>query len=80
MNVQLIQGQFMPNEAIEVITKMIQIKIKYHENKISELTSEEDIKRREAKIKTLQNELVEVRNEIGSKKEKINIDALINIA
>ena len=79
MNLQLIQGQFIPNDALEVITKMIHIKIKYHENKISDLSNEEDIKNREAKIKRLQKELFEVRDEILAKKGKINIEATINI-
>lgn len=79
MNIQLIQGQFVPSDAIEIITKMIHIKIKYHESKISDLSSEEEIKYREGKIKKLQKELFAVRDEILTKKGKINIDAIINI-
>ncbi|HEX8377962.1 MAG TPA: hypothetical protein VF602_09095 [Pedobacter sp.] len=79
MKIQLIQGQFPPNEAIEVITRMIHIKIRYHESKISGLSSEEDIKSREAKIKGLQKDLFEVRDELLSKQGKVKMDAIINI-
>lgn len=51
MNIQLIQGEFSVNEALELITQMIHIKIKYHENKIAQHSSEEDIKSRETKSK-----------------------------
>lgn len=79
MNIQLIQGQFNPAEAIEIITQMVHVKIKYHENKIAENSNEEDIKNREAKIKYLQKELFEVRKEMLSKKTNLSMDAIINI-
>jgi len=80
MTIQLIQGQFNPSEAIEIITQMIHVKIKYHENKISSNSNEEDIKNRETKIKRLQKELFEARKEMLSKKENFSIDSIINIA
>ncbi len=79
MNVQLINGQFSPEDAIGIITQMVHVKIKYHENKIHGLSNEEDIKSRESKIKRLQKELFEVRNEIIAKKGKVKMDAIINI-
>jgi hypothetical protein len=78
MNFQLIQGQFSVNEAIDIITQMIQIKIKYHENKISKINNEEDIKYREEKIKRLQKELFEVRKELLARTESIKMDAVIH--
>ena len=44
MNIQLIKGEFSSNDAIELIAQMIHIKIKYHENKINNLSNEEDLK------------------------------------
>ena len=79
MTIQLIQGQFTPSEAIEIITQMINVKIKYHENKIAANSKEEDIKRRETKIKQLQKELFEARQEIFSKKQTLSIDATIKV-
>ena len=79
MTIQLIHGQFNANEAIEIITKMIHVKIKYHENKIADNSNEEDIKNRETKIKHLQKELFEARKEMLSTKESLSIDSTINI-
>ena len=44
MNIQLIQGEFSSNDAIDLMTQMVHIKIKYHENKINSHSSEDDIK------------------------------------
>ena len=79
MHLQLIQGQFSANEAVEIITQMMSVKIKYHENKINGNSNEEDIKNRETKIKHLQKELFEARKEMLSKKENLSINATINI-
>lgn len=64
MHIQLIHGQFSAQDAIDIITHMIQIKVKYHESKITSNSTIEDIKMREAKIKRLQKDLSEVRNYI----------------
>jgi hypothetical protein len=79
MNIHLIKGTFSSKDAIELVTQMIHIKIKYHENKISNNSSEEEIKYRETKIKNLQKELFELRNYINESDHKLNIDAEINI-
>ena len=80
MNIQLIQGQFNAKEAIEIITQMIHVKIKYHENKITSNCNEEDIKNRETKIKRLQKDLYEARNIALKKNEDLNIEAVIGIS
>ena len=79
MTIQLIQGQFSAHEAIDIITKMVHVKIKFHENKIYAHANEEDIKMREKRIKQLQKELFEVRNYIDAKKVKIEMQSLIEI-
>lgn len=80
MNFQLIQGQFSPSEAIEIITKMIHVKIKFHEGKIEETSSEEEMKMREAKVIKLQKDLYEIRNHINSKKGTIGLQATVEIS
>jgi len=57
ISIQLIQGTFNSKEVVEIITEMIHVKIKFHENKISKSSNEEDMKYRETKIKNLQKEL-----------------------
>ncbi len=79
MNIQLIQGAFSSGDAIALITQMIQIKIKYHEDKINIHTNEEDIKFREAKIKHLQNELHALNKAFHSKSINVAVEAIINI-
>ena len=79
MNIQLIQGEFSPSDALDIITQMIHIKIKYHENKINRDSDEADIKSRENKIKNLQKELFDVRNFISSKNERVKIESVIKL-
>ena len=59
---QLIQGKFSAQEAIEIVTQLIHVKVKFHESKIQLDRSEDDIKMRERRIKQLQKDLYEFRN------------------
>ncbi len=79
MNIQLIQGEFNANDALELISQMIHIKVKFHENKIAKLANEEDIKYRESKIKKLQKELFEFKNGFDKKGGNIKIETIIEI-
>lgn len=79
MKIQLIQGQFDSKDALVLITEMIQMKIKYHENKIVKELSEEDIKYRESKIKTLQTQLFKLREVVNSNNEGLKIESVIKI-
>ncbi|HAC25512.1 MAG TPA: hypothetical protein DCE81_11395 [Cytophagales bacterium] len=80
MHLHLIQGEFNRADAIELITRMVHVKIKYHESKIMSDSNEEDIKHREARIKSLQKELFELRKFLEASKENVNIDANVTIA
>ncbi len=79
MEPQLIKGHFTPQDAVDLITRIIDVKIKYHEGKITSESSEEDIKMRERRIKQLQNELFDVRQQMGNKTGKISLDSTITI-
>lgn len=79
MNLELIQGEFSANDAIALITQMVHIKIKYHENKINSQSNEEDIKISESKIKKLQKELFELRKTINLNQGNPKIEAIIKI-
>lgn len=80
MNIQLIQGNFTAKDALAIITEMLQVKIKYHESKISNNNNEEDIKFREAKIKRLQKDLFDIRNFILDSGGKINIQSEMHLS
>lgn len=79
MKIQLINGNFSGQEAIEILTKMIQVKIQFHEQKINEISGEEEIKMRENRIKKLQKELFDTRFLVEKKKENVNLNCEINI-
>jgi hypothetical protein len=70
-NIQLFDGSFEPKEVLDLLTQIIQVKIRYHEGKISSLSNEEDIKMRENRIKLLQKELFETRVFIEKQEGKI---------
>jgi hypothetical protein len=79
MNIQLIDGEFNPKDAMELITQITYTKIKYHENKIANGCVEEDIKYRESKIKELQKELSHLRIDMNNKTKNVTINTMIKI-
>lgn len=79
MNIQLIKGSFTANEALEIISQMIQVKIRFHENKIGTIKNEEDIKNRESKIKQLQHDLARIRQYIESHGNRIAVQSEISL-
>jgi hypothetical protein len=79
MTIQLLEGEFNATDAVELITKLIEVKIKFHESKISISQQEEDIKSSETKIKVLQNSLYEARIFLNLKNENVNINASLKI-
>lgn len=80
MKVNIIKGTFNKVEAISLLTKMIEVKIKFQEDKIHVTQNEEDIKMRETRIKQLQKELFETRNFIDNHPEPISINAKIELS
>lgn len=78
-NIPLIQGQFSRQEALELITKLIAVKIRFHEDKIRDSLQEEDIKMRETRIKQLQKELYELRRSWDKEKGQVSLQAIIEI-
>lgn len=65
MKLQLINGLFSPQDAIDLLTKMTHIKVAYHEAQIKTFDHEEDVKSREKRIKELQQSLQEARHAIS---------------
>lgn len=61
---KLIDGQFENQDALEILTHMVHIKIRFHEGKIQTCSNEEDIKMRENRIRELQRNLFELREYI----------------
>jgi len=79
MTLQLIKGQFDSKDALILITKMIDAKIRFHESRINNLCGEEDVKMRENKIKALQKDLFEARKLIENC-QSVNIASKIMVS
>lgn len=79
MKVQLIQGHFSGKDAIDILTKMIAVKVKFQEGKIDNANNEEDMKMRENRIKSLQKELYEARQFIEKNGKTITLKSVIEI-
>jgi hypothetical protein len=77
MEVQLIEGNFDSKDALEILTKLIHVKIKFQEDKINESSSEEDINMRETRIKRLQKNLFDIRQHIESQTGQVSIQSKI---
>jgi hypothetical protein len=75
MKIDLIKGEFRRDEANALIGEMIQAKIRFHENKISSSGTEEDIKFREQKIKSLQDSWHRIRTASQSDSGTVRVDA-----
>jgi hypothetical protein len=59
---------------------MIHVKIRFHENKIKDGASEEDIKMRERRIHQLQKDLYEVRRELETRNGQVALSSQVNIS
>lgn len=77
MKISLLKGSFSPKEIEKIVTELIQVKIKFHEEKIQSSDEEETMKMRENRIIKLQNDLKDVRDFIANSDSFINVDAEI---
>ena len=64
MNIQLLNGHFLSLEAIDLLAQFVQVKVRFHENKIEKSQNEEDIKMREKRIKQLQQDFFEAKQQL----------------
>ena len=79
MKIQLLKGSFTPKEIEKILTELIHVKIRFHEEKIKNDDDEETIKMREHRIIKLQKELFEVRKYITNSSTNIMVDSEINL-
>ncbi len=79
MKINLIHGHFKASDAISIITKMIDVKIKFQEEKIKDSDNEEDVKMRENRIKALQKDLYESRKWIERHGDNVSLHSEINL-
>jgi hypothetical protein len=75
----LLDGEFPAAEALKVLAKLFEVKIKFHEEQICKTNSEEDIKMRERKIRDLQRNLAELRDYIKNENGHIKLHSTIQV-
>lgn len=75
----LIRGTFSKEDALDLITHLIHVKVRFHENRINDASSEEDVKMRETRIKELQRYLFEARESFRKLDGSISIESDIKI-
>ena len=80
MNIQLIRGSYTQAEALDILTQLIHVKIRYHESKIEKSHNEEDIKMREKRIKQLQQDFYEAKQLILAGNKTCNVESEIKIS
>jgi hypothetical protein len=80
MDIQLIQGEFSTAETIDIVAQMVQVKIRFHECAIASNSSEEDIEYRESKIRTLQRELHELKQQYTLPNQRLTMEATISLS
>lgn len=79
MKIKFLNGSFDQADAIRIITSMIEVKIKFHEDKIHSSSAEEDIKMRENRIRLLQQDLQDFRSQLNGR-EKVILAAELTIS
>lgn len=79
MNISLIKGRFTQEEALDLITQLLHVKVKFHESKIEKSHNEEDIKMREQRIKQLQQEFYEAKKLILAKGKSCALESEIKV-
>jgi hypothetical protein len=78
LKLALLSGTFTRDEALELLTQLIAVKVRFHEAKIKTSSNEEDIKMREKRISRLQRDLFEYRLALKDL-NKVNLRADIAI-
>jgi hypothetical protein len=78
MDIQLLKGNFSQSDALDILTQLVHVKIKFHESKIEKSDNEEDIKMRENRIKKLLQDFYEAKQLI-LKQDRCDLNAEINI-
>lgn len=79
MKFDLIKGCFNNDEAMELLTQLLHVKIRFHENKIRQASNIEDIEHREQRIIELQKSLYETQRLVTNSNELIELTSQVSI-
>lgn len=80
MQISLIKGCFNSDEAMDLLTQLLHVKIRFHENKIKQSHNIEDIEHREQRIIELQKSLYDIHRFVKNGDEFVDLstDVYIN--
>jgi hypothetical protein len=79
IKVKLIDGVFYSGDAASIIRGMIEVKVKFHEDKISRLSNMEEIKMREQRIKELQRMQSKIHDWLKAHGEQTNLELTLSV-
>lgn len=78
--IPLINSVYNFKDALELITHLIHIKIRYHQHRLQVKEKSEVVRMRENEIRQLQRELFEVTQLIHQNDQKVTIEVTIHIS
>ena len=79
IKVNLANGVFYSGDAASIIRGMIEIKVKFHEDKISRLSNMEEIEMREQRIKELQRMQSKIQEWLKAHGEQANLELTLSV-
>ena len=79
IQVKLIDGAFASADAASILRGMIEVKVKFHEEKISRLSNMEEIKMRENRIKELQRILSNIQEWLKTHGDQANLELTLSV-
>jgi hypothetical protein len=78
--IDLLRGSYSKRDALDLLTQLIHVKIRFHESRISADMLEEDLKMRENRIHELQRDLYEAGKLMERLEEPVSLEATIQIS
>ena len=79
IKVNIADGVFYSGDAASIIRGMIEVKVKFHEDKISRLSNLEEIKMREQRIKELQRMQSKIHDWLKAHGEQTNLELTLSV-
>ena len=79
IKVNLANGVFYSGDASSIIRGMIEVKVKFHEDKISRLSNIEEIEMREQRIKELQRMQSKIQEWLKARGEQANLELTLSV-
>ena len=79
IKVNLANGVFYLGDASSIIRGMIEVKVKFHEDKISRLSNIEEIEMREQRIKELQRMQSKIQEWLKAHGEQANLELTLSV-